>query len=359
VTVRNPGATSVALQSISTSGDFGRSTTCGSSLAAGASCTVTVTFTPTAAGSRSGTLTVNSTSTTLSGTGFDPNGNLAAGRTVTATSANAGFAAGNAVDGNADSYWESANNAFPQSITVDLGATVSVSRVVLKLPPASAWATRTQTVSVLGSTDGANFSTVVGATGYTFNPATGNTLTISFTATSRRYLRLTVTANTGWPAAQLSEVEVYASGGGTTPPPPVSNLATGRPTSETSHTQNLASGNAVDGNADSYWESTNNAFPQSITVDLGSSVSVSRVVLRLPPAAAWGSRSQTLSVVGSVDGANFTTVVGSTAYTFNAASGNTVSIPFTATSRRYVRVTVTANSGWPAAQLSEMEVYAT
>jgi hypothetical protein len=64
---------------------------------------------------------------------------------------------------------------------------------------------------VLGSTDGASYSTVVASAGYRFDPASGNTVTITFTATSRRYLRLAVTANTGWPAGQVSEFEVYAS----------------------------------------------------------------------------------------------------------------------------------------------------
>ena len=64
------------------------------------------------------------------------------------------------MDGNANTYWESANNAFPQSLTVDLGQNRSVSRVVLKLPPAAAWQTRTQTLSVLGSTNGSASRTV-------------------------------------------------------------------------------------------------------------------------------------------------------------------------------------------------------
>lgn len=93
---------------------------------------------------------------------------------------------------------------------MDLGSAQSVSRIVLKLPPATAWQTRTQTLSVLGSTNNTSYSTVVGSAGYTFNPATGNTATITFQGTSQRYLRLTFTGNTGWPAAQLSELEVYA-----------------------------------------------------------------------------------------------------------------------------------------------------
>jgi hypothetical protein len=64
---------------------------------------------------------------------------------------------------------------------------------------------------VLGSTDGSTYSTVKSSAGYTFNPGTGNTATITFPVTSQRYLRLTFTGNTGWPAGQLSEFEVYTS----------------------------------------------------------------------------------------------------------------------------------------------------
>jgi len=103
------------------------------------------------------------------------------------------------------------NNAFPQWLGVDLGSVQSVSRVVVKLPPAMTWATRSQTIAVLGGTDGTNFSTLKAAASYTFDPATGNTVTITFPAASVRYLRLVITANTGWPAGQISEFEIYNS----------------------------------------------------------------------------------------------------------------------------------------------------
>ncbi|MEU5911065.1 discoidin domain-containing protein [Micromonospora sp. NPDC047527] len=153
--------------------------------------------------------------------------------TMTASSYNQNYVAGNANDGNADTYWESANNAFPQWIQADLGATVSVDRVVLKLPPSSAWQTRTQTLSVLGSTNGSSFTTLNASAGYTFNPATGNTATVSFTAASTRYVRVQVTANTGWPAAQFSEVEVYGAAGSpdTQAPSVPGNLAYTQPAS--------------------------------------------------------------------------------------------------------------------------------
>ncbi|WP_328651464.1 discoidin domain-containing protein [Micromonospora sp. NBC_00330] len=153
--------------------------------------------------------------------------------TMTASSYNQNYVAGNANDGNASTYWESANNAFPQWIQADLGATVSVDRVVLKLPPASDWQTRTQTLSVLGSTNGSSFTTLKASAGYTFNPSSGNTASVSFTAASTRYVRVQVTGNTGWPAAQLSEVEVYGASGSTdTQAPSVpGNLAYTQPAS--------------------------------------------------------------------------------------------------------------------------------
>ncbi|WUO24932.1 discoidin domain-containing protein [Streptomyces sp. NBC_00287] len=139
----------------------------------------------------------------------DPSRNLAKGRPATATGSQDVYTPGKAVDGDANSYWESANHAFPQSWTVDLGSTEPVRRLVLKLPPPSAWQARTQTLSVQGSTDGSGYSTLVASRDYRFDPATGNTVTVTLPGTGVRYLRLHVTANTGWPAAQFSEVEAY------------------------------------------------------------------------------------------------------------------------------------------------------
>jgi len=274
--------------------------------------------------------------------------NLALGKTASASSTNGPYGAGNLNDGNASSYWES-SGAFPQWAQVDLGAATSVDQVVLRLP--GGWGTRNQTVTVQGSGNGSAFTTIAGATSYTFNPAAGNAVTIAFGATSTRYVRISISANTGWGAAQLSELEVYGAGGsgGT-------NLAQGRPTAESGHADVYGSGNAVDGNPGTYWESTNNAFPQWLQVDLGAAQNVDRVVLKLPP--GWGTRTQTLSVRGSTDGSAFTDLAGSRSYTFDpAVAGNAVTISFARTSTRYVRVTVTANSGWPAGQISEIEVY--
>ncbi|MFB9237637.1 discoidin domain-containing protein, partial [Plantactinospora siamensis] len=296
-------------------------------------------------------------------------GNLALGRPATATSTTQTYLAGNAVDGNAASYWESANNSFPQSLTVDLGAARAVDRVVLKLP--AGWERRTETLSVLGSTDGSSYGTLAAPADRVFDPASGNSMSIAVPPGDRRFVRVTVTGNTGWPAGQVSELEVYGDGTTTPPPttppastpppttaPPTGNLAAGRPVAETSHTDVYGAGNCVDGNPNTYWESANNAFPQSVTVDLGSARPVARVVLKLPPSAAWQTRTQTVAVLGSTDGSSFTTLKPAAGWTFDPASGNTVTIPLTTGDRRYVRLTFTGNTGWPAGQLSEFEVYA-
>ncbi|MER7004338.1 choice-of-anchor D domain-containing protein [Dactylosporangium sp. NPDC000555] len=421
----------------------------------------TVTFTPTTQGAQSAIYSITgddgqgAVAVQLTGTGVPPtnNTNLAAGKAATAQSTQGGFPAGNVTDADPNSYWESANNAFPQWIQVDLGASASVGKVTLRLPPQASWTTRRQTLSVLSSVDGNAWTTTVGATDYVFDPATGNIVNIAFPSVTARYVRLSITANTGWPAGQLSSFEVYGTSGGTatlalstnrltfedttvntnsdweivtvtntgTAPATVqsvtasgdftvtttcgssiapganctatvtfhpsatgartgtlsirstasnaeatvalsgtglpaagTNLALQHPTTQSSNTQGYTSANVVDGNANSYWESANNAFPQWIQVDLGANQQVGRVVLKLPPAAAWAARTQTVSVTNATTGA---VLVPARASTFDPATGNTVTLTFAAASVRNLRITFTANTGWPAGQLSELEVY--
>ncbi|MEV4314151.1 discoidin domain-containing protein [Actinocrispum sp. NPDC049592] len=140
-----------------------------------------------------------------------PGSNVALGKSISASGSQGGFPPGNANDGNTSSYWESTNNAFPQTLTVDLGAPTAINKVTLRLPPSSAWGTRTQTVTIQGSSDGGSYSTIVGSRGYTFDPASGNTASAGFGTTTTRFVRLTFTGNTGWPAGQVSEFEVAAA----------------------------------------------------------------------------------------------------------------------------------------------------
>jgi hypothetical protein len=77
ITVTNHGSPALTISAISTTGDFAQNHTCGSSLAAGASCTISVFFTPTATGTRTGALSVSDSGggspqkITMSGTGTE------------------------------------------------------------------------------------------------------------------------------------------------------------------------------------------------------------------------------------------------------------------------------------------------
>ncbi|QDN61581.1 discoidin domain-containing protein [Streptomyces sp. S1D4-14] len=78
-------------------------------------------------------------------------------------------------------------------------------------------------------------------------------------------------------------------------------------------------------------------------------------LLQLP--AGWGARTQTLTLGGSTDGTAFTTLKSSAAHTFDPSTRNTVTLTFPAATQRYFRVTITANSGWPAGQVSEFQIW--
>jgi hypothetical protein len=186
-------------------------------------CMVDVSFTPQASGITTGTLRIPSSQP---GTGVvqlvgdtDPIGgdggvappdNLALTATMTASSALAGFPASAAADGNTGSYWESQDgDAYPQTLTANLGAAQPEGSITLTLPPN--WGTRVETLSVLGSTDGVDYTTLVPSADYTLDPSVAdNSVTIQLPAgTSEQYLELEFTNNTGWVAAQLSEFEIY------------------------------------------------------------------------------------------------------------------------------------------------------
>ncbi|MEU8206408.1 discoidin domain-containing protein [Streptosporangium sp. NPDC049046] len=260
--------------------------------------------------------------------------NLAVGKAASSSSVNAPYGAGNVTDGNATTYWESSNNTFPQWVQVDLGAVTSVNQVVLKLPPAAAWNTRTQTLSVLAGTSATPTTTVAGSAGRTFDPATGNTVTIDFATTSARYLRLNITANTGWPAGQLSEFEVYGpgSGGDTTPPSTPSNLAYTEPGSgQIRLTWNASSDNVGVTGYDVY---ANNALRASVAGNVltytdtqPATATVSYHVKAKDAAGNQSGNSNTVTRTGSTPpGSNLAVgkaiTASSSVFTFVAANAN-------------------------------------
>ena len=205
----------------------------------------------------------------------------------------------------------------------------------------------------------------VGVTGYRILQVSGSTSTQVGTSSSTSF---TVTGLGASTAYTFDVVAVDAAGNVSQPssqatvttdaPSSTTNLALHQPTSESSHTQIYASGNVTDGDTNTYWESANNAFPQWVQVDLGAATGVKRIVLHLPPATAWATRTQTITVQGGTDAGTTTQLLAPAGYTFDPATGNaaTLTLPSTVTTR-YLRLTFTANTGWPAGQVSEFQVY--
>jgi F5/8 type C domain/Domain of unknown function (DUF6259) len=136
--------------------------------------------------------------------------NLALNKEVVSTTDTAKeFSAALAVDGDPFTYWESMPKRFPQTITVNLGEKQWINRISLSLPPLDAWEARTEEIEILGSLDGQSFETIFKPSKVIFDPMNKNRVDIKLDGASTHFLRLNITENTVWPAAQVSEIEVY------------------------------------------------------------------------------------------------------------------------------------------------------
>jgi hypothetical protein len=373
VTISNPGTSAAPVSSVSVTGPFSQTNTCGTSIAAGGTCTVSVKFAPTSGGALTGALTIATSApggpitVALAGTGVTSTTNLAQGQPATASSSTQSFVASNATDGNTSSYWESTDGAaYPQTISVNLGSVQSIGSVTLDLPPSSAWATRTETLSVLDSTNGTSYSQIVGSAGYTFNPSTGNTVTISLpSGTSAQYVELSFTGNTGWSAAQLSEFEVFpgggSSGGSSSLSASPSSLSFGSETvGSTTSAQTVTVSNS--GTVAASVSSVSVSGPFSQTNTCGSSIAAGgscTVSVKFAPTAS-GAASGTLSVASNAPGSPLTVGLsgtGSSGASALSASPSSVSFGSTAVGSTSAAQTVTvSNPGSTAASVSSVSV---
>jgi hypothetical protein len=138
------------------------------------------------------------TSSTLPGCA---NVNLAKGKTATASSSeNSSLGPANAVDGNTSTRWSSAFSD-PQWLKIDLGATHTVTKVVLRWEAAYAKAFQIQM-----SSDGTNWGSPI----YSTTTGTGGTQTLTVNG-SGRYIRMYGTKRATQYGYSLYEMEVYGS----------------------------------------------------------------------------------------------------------------------------------------------------
>ncbi len=124
--------------------------------------------------------------------------------TASANGQTQSYAASNAVDGDLNTYWEGAGYGQDE-LTLSFAEPSSPKTLVLRLNPASIWGKRTQTFSVSGSADGTFFTDILPSQDYTFDPDTGNSVTVTLPGESFLALKIQFTKNTGAAGAQVAD----------------------------------------------------------------------------------------------------------------------------------------------------------
>ena len=255
---------------------------------------------------------------------------LSQGKPAVASSVEGSFAAANAVDGNAGTRWGSAFSD-PQWIRIDLGATATITRVVLSWEAAYGRAYQIQV-----SADATSWTTI-----YSTTNGDGGTDDVTVTG-SGRYVRMNGTARaTSW-GYSLFELQVYGTTG------TASNLLSqAKPSSASCNEAGYTPAAAFDGNTGTRWSSCF-SDPQWIQVDLGATATVNRVVLRWEAAYGRGYQIQ-VSANGTAWTNVFSTTTGDGGVDDLTVSG----------SGRYVRMNGTARATGYGYSLWEFQVYGT
>src|SRR5579859_6885731 len=279
--------------------------------------------------------------------------NLALNQPATASSVeNGGTTANLAVDGNTGTRWSS-TFSDPQWLQVDLGRTQSICGVTIIWETAYATAFQIQV-----SPDAANWTPI-----YSTTAGTGGTQVLTGLSGSGRYIRMNGTARATGYGYSIWEFQVFGGSGGATNTPTstktntplpsptnvtgcgTTNVALNKPATASSVTGANTASLAVDGNLGSRWESLY-SDPQWIQVDLGSTMSICKVVLNWETAYGKAYQIQT-----SNDATNWTPI-----YSTTASPGGTETLSVSG-SGRYVRMNGTARATQWGYSLWEFSVY--
>ncbi|NEA37170.1 discoidin domain-containing protein [Streptomyces sp. SID13031] len=272
---------------------------------------------------------------------------LSQGKTATASSTeNTVFTAASAVDGDPGTRWSSAHAVDPQWIQVDLGLTATVNQVQLSWETAAAKAFQIQV-----SANGTNWNSV-----YTTTTSTGGNQTLTVSG-SGRYVRVLGTQRTTQWGYSLWEFKVFGTTSGGPGPGPGSKLLSYGKTGAASSQQSdgncweCTPARAFDLDPASRWATTTDSGwvdPGWISVDLGATAQIDKVILQWDPASAKAYQIQV-----SNDNVNWTQI-----YTTAAGPGFKETLNITG-SGRYVRMYGTQRNTPYGYSLWEFQVYGT
>jgi hypothetical protein len=218
-----------------------------------------------------------SSAATLTVSGGATGALLSQGKPATASSTQDGLDAANAVDGNTGTRWGSAFSNG-EWIYVDLGATATITRVVLNWEAAFATGYQIQTATSPSGPWTTIFATTTGDGGIDDLSLSGSGRFVRMNGTQRA---LTAFGYSLW------EFQVYGTPGGTG-----TLLSQGKPATASSVETAFVAASAVDGDPGTRWAS---AFSSNewIHVDLGATATITRVVLTWEAAFATGYQIQT------------------------------------------------------------------
>ncbi|MBK1813051.1 discoidin domain-containing protein [Clostridium sp. YIM B02505] len=263
--------------------------------------------------------------------------NIALNKVATASSYLGGNIPAAAFDSNTNTRYESAFSD-PQWISVDLGASYNVTGVKLNWETAAG-----KDYKIQVSVDNVSWQDA-----YTKTGGTGGVEDITFSSSKTgRYVRMYGTARTTGYGYSLWEFEVY----GTAVNPDTNiNVALNKSATASSYQGGNTATLAFDSdNANTRWESAS-SDPQWVSVDLGSSYTVTGVKLIWETAAGKDYKIQV-----SVDNVSW-----QDAYTKTGGTGGTENITFSdAKIGRYVRMYGTARTTGYGYSLWGFEVYGT
>lgn len=147
--------------------------------------------------------------------------------------------------------------------------------------------------------------------------------------------------------------------------PPViegTNVALDGRVTSNGHTDVYPAAEAINGDAEggSYWEGPSDQSESVLTLNLKKAYNIHTIRLRLNPNPIWGLRTQTFSIQVSDDGKTYTDLVPSQDFEFDPEEGNEVVLDskiFKETKAKFVKLTITKNTGAKAGQVAEFEVY--
>ncbi|MFC0113861.1 discoidin domain-containing protein [Kibdelosporangium aridum] len=280
----------------------------------------------------------------LSGTASAAGPLISQNKPVTASSSeSAAFPPSATVDGNAGTRWSS-QFSDPQWIQVDLGASAAVDQVILNWEAAYARAFQVQT-----SENGSAWTTI-----YTTTSSTGGIQTLPITGTGR-YVRLNLTARATQWGYSLWEFQVFGTTG-SGPGPNDGLLSYNKPATASSHQDDgmcavCTPAKVTDFDPATRWATsatTGWVDPGWITIDLGATANVSKVVLQWDPAYAVSYQIQV-----SDDNSTWRSI-----YSTTAGKGFKETLTVSGTGR-YVRMYGTQRSNGYGYSLWEFQVYGT